>query len=98
MDPADGLAPFTDGIASRFGLSHSFEYLVPSPCATVAWRDVTGNPTVVVNDGASARVCYLNTCCHACMSDRAILSPLEVSREFPILLRNVLAWMLARDC
>ena len=94
LDPSGGILPFTNGIESRFGLSHSFEYLCASPRAQIAWKDTTGNPMVVTSDCGTGKVCYLNTCCHSCMSTVAISSPMEASAEAGILLKNIMQWLL----
>jgi hypothetical protein len=86
--------PLTDGIGGRFGLSHSFEYLRSRPGATLALADTAGNPFVVTKESHAAKACYVNTCCHSCMSPIAVSSPLEVSSEFAALMRNVLLWLL----
>lgn len=86
--------PFTDGIEGRLGLSHSFEYLRLRPNAVLAWADTAGNPFVVTKESDAAKICYVNTCCHSCMSPIAVSSPLEVSIEFAVLMRNVLDWLL----
>jgi hypothetical protein len=95
MDPAAGRAPFTDGIDSRFGLSHSFEFLAVKRGAQLAWADTTGNPLVVVSEAGGARVCYLNTCCHSCVNPVPVLSPLEASVHAGSLLRNIIRWLVA---
>lgn len=94
LDPNNGVAPFTNQIDSRFGISHSYEYLDAVADAQCAWADTTGNPVVVVNDKGPARVCYLNTCCHSCMTTIPITSPLQTSPHFIMLVRNALEWLL----
>lgn len=94
LDPLHGTLPFTSGIDSRFGLSHSFEYLRASPGSQIVWKDTTGNPIVVTNDSGRGKVCYLNTCCHSCVSTVAISSPMEASAEAGVLLRNIVQWLL----
>ena len=94
IDPLDGYSPFVDGVESRFGLSHSFEYLESMKDAKVMWKDTVGNPIVVVRESKVGKVCYLNTCCHSCMTTIPVLSPLEVSHHFGVLLRNVISWLL----
>jgi len=96
LDPARGSTPFTNGIQSRFGFSHTFEYLYPKPGsgAQVAWSDTTGNPVVVTSERSASRICYFNTCCHSCMTPDAIPSPLEAAPEMAILTRNILEWLL----
>lgn len=93
-DPGDAEPPFKEGIESRFGLSHSFEYLRPTPSAKMVWKDTGGNPFVVVGESSSGKSCYVNTCCHACMSPIAVSSPLEVCPEFGLVLRNCLRWLM----
>lgn len=95
MDPRDGRAPFTDGIDSRFGLSHSFEFLAVKRGAELAWADTAGNPAVVISQAGGSKVCYLNTCCHSCMSPIPVLSPLEASVQASVLLRNIIAWLVS---
>ena len=97
LDPREGTAPFVHGITSRFGVSHSFEYLSLTEHGCCAWADTAGNPFVVVQDGGTGRVCYLNTCCHSCMTVVPVTSPLEASRPFALLLRNILAWLLRTE-
>ena len=94
LDPADGVLPFTRGIETRFGLSHSFEYLRLRAQARCAWADTTGNPIVVVMNEGPGKVCYLNTCCHSCMTVVPITSPIEASRQFAVMLRNIFEWLL----
>jgi hypothetical protein len=94
FDPADGELPFTEGITHKFGLSHSFEYLSVSPGARSAWNDTSGNPMVVIRDEGT-KVCYLNTCSHSCFAPIAIPSPVEVSHEAGLLVRNILLWLLS---
>lgn len=92
-DPGDAKAPFEEGTSARFGLSHSFEFLRPTRDAEVVWSDTGGNPLVVIKESSSGKSCYINTCCHGCMSSVAISSPLEVSGEFVLVLRNCLRWL-----
>ncbi len=94
-EPQDCKNSFAEGIDSRFGLSHSFEYLRPREGADAFWADTAGNPFVVAMQSDTGRTCYVNTCCHVCMSPIAVTSPLEASKEFGILQRNVLRWLLA---
>ncbi len=94
LDPTDSGSPFVDGIGARFGLSHSFEYLTVNDDAKLIWADTTGNPMVVVKESGKSKSCYLNTCCHSCMTPIAISSPLEASPQFGYLLRNILKWLL----
>jgi hypothetical protein len=95
-DPTDVQNAFGTGIQRRFGLSHSFEYLRPIDGATASWSDTSGNPLLVVSEHSTARIAYVNTCCHACMSRIAISSPLEASAEFGTLTKNVISWLLER--
>ena len=94
LDITDGIRPFIDGIKTKFGLSHSFEYLKAVNGAIVGWKDTTGNPIVVFNESGKGKICYLNTCCHACLSTIPVSSPLEASMEAAILTRNVIQWLL----
>ena len=94
LDPQYTKHPIAKGIENRFGLSHSFEYLRPRKNAQVAWADTAGNPFAVMEQSNNTKICYLNTCCHSCMSTIAISSPLEASQEFAILQHNVLDWLL----
>jgi hypothetical protein len=93
LDPANGKSPFTDGITHKFGLSHSFEYLTVLPGARSEWSTTSGNPVVVTREDGS-KSCYLNTCSHSCFAPIAIPSPLEVSHEAGLLIRNILLWLL----
>ena len=97
LDPGDGIAPFIHGIDSRFGVSHSFEYLSLTEHGRCAWADTAGNPIVVVQDYGPGRVCYLNTCCHSCMTVVPVTSPLEASRPFAFLFRNIVAWLIKTE-
>ena len=97
FDPTEGHSPFNDGIKSRFGISHSFEYLTVKKSAKLVWGDTTGNPMVVINESKSSKVCYLNTCGHSCMLPTAISSPLEAVPQFAYLLKNILEWLLDRN-
>jgi len=94
FDPAEGHLPFCEGINSRFGISHSFEYLTVRKTAELVWADTTGNPLIVINHSEGKKVCYLNTCGHSCMNLIPISSPLEVTPQFGVLVRNVLEWLL----
>jgi hypothetical protein len=94
LDPRDGVAPFTNGITARFGLSHSFEYLTAVTGAQVVWADTTGNPVAVVKEFRPGRICYLNLCSHSCMTTVALSSPLEASVQASILFRNIIEWLL----
>jgi hypothetical protein len=94
FDPSHGRPPFSDEVQTTFGLSHTFESLSPCRGANVTWSDTSGNPLLVTKKTDSSRVCYVNSCCHACMSIVPVSSPLEVSPEFAISMRNVLIWLL----
>lgn len=94
FDPAEAQPAFCEGINSRFGISHSFEYLTVRKPGEVVWADTTGNPLIVIRDSDGKKVCYLNTCGHSCMNLIPISSPLEVTRQFGSLVRNVLKWLL----
>jgi hypothetical protein len=96
LDPGEAIAPFGHGIATRFGVSHSFEYLSLTEHGRCAWADTSGNPVVIIQDHGPGRVCYLNTCCHSCMTVVPVSSPLEASRPFAFLLRNVLTWLIGK--
>src|SRR5439155_20358856 len=76
FDPTNGEAPFINGVTNLFGLTHSFEYLIAKKESKVVWEDTTGNPFVVINENDGARICYLNTCGHSCMTLVSISSPL----------------------
>lgn len=95
-DPIDGLSEFIKGVASRFGMSHSFEHLEAIADARVAWADTSGNPLLVVADIDGTRVAYLNSCCHSCLSSRPIPSPLRSSPAFGILLDNAVRWLVEK--
>jgi hypothetical protein len=94
FDPVEGQSPFTNEIKSRFGISHSFEYLTVKKSANLVWSDTTGNPMVIVDKSRAGKVCYLNTCGHSCMVPTAVSSPLEAVPQFAYLLRNILEWLL----
>lgn len=94
LAPANAEPPFVEGIDAPFGLSHSFEYLTVNKDSKLVWADTTGNPMVVVKEAGKSKMCYLNTCCHSCMTPIAISSPLEASPQFAYLLRNILKWLL----
>ena len=94
LDPGDARAPFAEGINSHFGLSHSFEYLAVERGAQLAWADTAGNPMVILREGSGGKVCYLNTCCHSCMTPTPISSPLEASPQVGLMVRNILRWLL----
>jgi len=85
---------FIKGIDSTFGISHSFEYLVPSSNSRVVWEDTTGNPFIITNVSDTGKVCYVNSCCHSCLTVKAIPSPLESTPEFSILIKNTIEWLL----
>ena len=93
-DPQNARTPFNDGGIARFGLLHSFEFLRPVPGAAAVWSDTSENPLVAIMESSARRVCYVNTCCHACMSTTPISSPLETSAEFASVFRNTLRWLL----
>jgi hypothetical protein len=97
LDPSDGILPFIDGIKTRFGLSHTFEYLKATDGSKIGWEDTTGNPIVVFNNSGKGKVCYLNTCCHACLSTIPVSSPIEASMETAILTKNVIQWLLDKN-
>lgn len=92
-DPINATPPFAAGIGSPFGLSHTFEYLTVTEGSQIAWADTNGNPVVVVDDSSAGKVCYLNTCCHSCLSPVAISSPLEASAQVGFLFRNIIQWL-----
>ena len=94
IDPDDARAPFSTDIKSRFGVSHSFEFLRAKADAEVVWADTSGNPLLVARDSGQGRVAYLNSCCHVCMSSTPVVSPLESSVEFATLVSNTCAWLL----
>ena len=94
LDPQDGNAQFTNGIEDHFGISHSFEYLQLANAANCTWADTTGNPIIVVQDKGPGKVCYLNTCCHSCMTIVPVISPVETCLPFTMMLRNVLCWLI----
>jgi hypothetical protein len=94
LDPACGDPYFTRNISNRFGLSHSFEYLQLTNNGKSVWNDTTGNPIVIINNNNDSKICYFNTCCHSCLSVNPILSPLEVSHDMAILMKNILEWLL----
>jgi hypothetical protein len=94
LNPVDAAPPFADGIVAPFGLSHTFEYLSVAEGSRLAWADTTGNLVVAVNDASSGKVCYINTCCHSCLTPVAISSPLEVSAQAGLLFKNVFQWLL----
>jgi|HubBroStandDraft_2_1064218.scaffolds.fasta_scaffold62093_2 hypothetical protein len=87
------------GSKGRFGISHSFEHLKPSKGATiVALRDTLNNPFLVYSTNKNAKIAYLNTCCHTCLSPQtstAIPSPLTYSHEFRGVMSDLLAWLLS---
>jgi len=85
---------FTRGLSDKFGISHSFEYLRPIRGANVRFKDNFGTPLVVTQENKHGRICYLNTCCHSCLSNVPVLSPLSSSADFSILFRNVLNWLI----
>lgn len=93
-DPLEAKGGIADDVKGRFGLSHSFEYLTPRNGSEVLWADTSGNPFIVALQSQAGKICYVNTCCHACMSPIAISSPLEASQEFGIVQRNVIKWLL----
>lgn len=95
-DPANGLAQFTAGIAQRFGIAHSFEFLEVSEYGAVGWCDTAGNPLLVVSERDARRVAYVNSCCHSCVVPVDVASPLAVSTEFRQFLGNTLHWLLER--
>lgn len=88
---------FAKDISDKFGLSHSFEFLRPLRGARVRFKDTAGNPLVVTREDSHGKVCYLNTCCHSCLSDVPVSSPLSSSTDFAVLLRNVLIWLTRRN-
>ena len=94
LDPATAEPGWATGIERSFGLPHSFEVLQEKPGATVAWRDSTGNPFIVTMETETGRVCYVNSCCHSCVSVNRVPSPLEVSDEFGLALLNAFRWLL----
>lgn len=94
LDPSDGIDPFARGIERRFGISHSFEYLSLAAGARNAWADTTGNPIVAVNAASRGRICYLNTCCHSCMTTVPMTSPIKASTQFAVMVRNIIGWLL----
>ena len=97
LEPRNVITPFANGIDARFGISHSFEYLRLTEHARLVWADTSGNPVVVIQDHGPGRVCYLNTCCHSCMSVVPVTSPLEANQPFRLLFKNILAWLLMID-
>lgn len=96
-DPNECSSNLADGIREPFGLMHSFEFVIEEPDASVLWRDRSGNPFVVTAERAGTRICYLNTCCHSCMSSVPLTSPLEVSVDFARLVRNCMRWLLQEN-
>lgn len=88
---------FSIGLSAKFGISHSFEYLRPADGAKVQVTDTAGNPLVVTRETTNGRVCYLNTCCHSCLSPVPISSPLAASTDFSILFRNILVWLVGKN-
>lgn len=94
LDPSKGSKGFTAGIDGKFGFSHSFEFLQSVEGAEVELADTTGNPFVITKKLQRSRICYINSCCHCCMSTVPVVSPLETSESFAILMRNSLAWLL----
>jgi len=96
-DPESADERVGNGIASRFGLSHSFEYLRPGPQAKVLWSDTAGNPFLIASARRDRRVCYVNSCCHGCLSSTPVASPLETSESFARALSNVCEWLLGCD-
>ena len=94
LDPATVTHSISKGVPGPFGISHSFEYLKTRNAGRVLWSDTAGNPFVVVGHSDQQRVCYINTCCHACLSTIPISSPLEASNEFATVLCNVVEWLL----
>ncbi|NIM15791.1 MAG: hypothetical protein GTO45_27635 [Candidatus Aminicenantes bacterium] len=97
IDPKDGIMPFIECIETKFGLSHTFEYLKATGGSRIAVKDTTGNPMVVFNDSGNGRVCYLNTCCHSCLSTIPVSSPLEANKEAAILTKNIIQWLLDKN-
>jgi hypothetical protein len=95
LDPADGHSPFTNDIDSRFGFSHSFEYLTVDKRAQLVWADTSGNPIVITDESGKGKICYLNTCCHSCMAPFALLSPLEATTQFGLLMRNTIKYLVS---
>jgi hypothetical protein len=95
LEPAAADGSFAAAIPHRFGFSHSFEYLRAKSRAVVRWSDTAGNPFVVTAQDQNARTAYINTCTHACLSLVPARSPLRVSNEFAIAVRNVVRWLLS---
>lgn len=90
----DNDVEFASGVSDKFGISHSFEYLRPLRGARVRFEDTAGTPFIVTRESKQRKVCYLNTCCHSCLNDVPVLSPLSISPDFSILFRNVLNWLM----
>jgi hypothetical protein len=88
---------FATGVSDKFGISHSFEYLRPLRGARVRFKDTVGNPFIVTREGVYGKICYLNTCCHSCLSSVPVLSPLSSSSDFSVLFRNVLSWLIGDE-
>jgi hypothetical protein len=93
-DPATGHGQFTKGLRSRFGLSHSFEYLEALPGSKVALADTSDNPLLVIHVIDDTRVAYINSCCHSCLTSVPIPSPTRTSADFRTLMVNALEWLL----
>jgi hypothetical protein len=94
LSATGGVGDFSCGLSAKFGIAHSFEFLRPVNGAKVMFTDTAGNPLIVTKEYSNKRVCYVNTCCHSCLSPVPISSPLSASVDFAVLFRNVLAWLL----
>ena len=93
-DPGSTSHKIAQGIKGKFGISHSFEYLNTKAGAEIVWKDTAGNPFVIIDQHHGGKICYVNSCCHGCLTNIPISSPLEVSDEFGKMLSNALEWLL----
>lgn len=93
-DPKEAVALFSTGIESRFGVSHSIEFIEGVNGSQAAWADATGNPLLVTRVSGKSRSAYINSCCHACLSTVPISSPISASPDFATFTSNVLTWLM----
>jgi hypothetical protein len=92
--PKDQALPFDMSDIELFGLSHSYEHLIASPVATHILQDINQNPFLITGYFDNAKVAYLNSCCHSCMTSTAIPSPLSTIPQLRQLVERLLVWLI----
>jgi Restriction endonuclease len=92
--PNDHSLPFDISDIELFGISHSYEHLIASPLVTHVLQDRNQNPFVVTGYFEGAKVAYINSCCHSCMTSTAVPSPLSIAPQFQQLVERLLLWLV----